>query len=354
MDPRDGPVTDTPASVTSDPAGAGEGACSDCGATLVGPFCHACGQDSRSRNLPMKDLIGNVMAESFNLEGRTFRTADAMLRRPGDLLVAFREGRGLYTTPFKLFLIVSAAFFVFLIWTDVAIYQFLPVRSGEAPVTAELVPNGVQLVGGTLRDVFLFPRADGAVAGETIAALQSVRPGADAVQQSAIDDFIQYQRAWTDLNATLETWLPRLLWLLMPVYGLMLWPLFRARSRMLVEHFVFALWAHCLIFILLVLFATLNWAGVRLTFWLLAIPYLTYFTLAARRYYAVPAWSAAWRGAVHLLAFFVLAWLPLALGIAWGSAASEVPASFWAAETSEGFDDIDRWVLPAANTGTAP
>ena len=336
---------------TADPPAAGEAACAGCGATLVGPFCHACGQENRPRNLPMKDLIGNVMAESFNLEGRTFRTADAMLRRPGDLLVAFREGRGLYTTPFKLFLIVSAAFFVFLVWSDVAIYQFLPVRSGEAPVTAELVPNGVRLVGGTLRDVFLFPRADGAVTGETIAALQSVRPGADAVQTRAIDDFIQYQRAWTDLNATLETWLPRLLWLLIPVYALMLWPLFGAR-RVLVEHFVFALWAHCLIFILLVLFATLNWVGLRFSFWLLAVPYLAYFTLAARRYYAVPVFGAAWRGAVHLLAFFVLAWLPVAFGVAWGSAWDKLPETFWVSETSEGFNDIDRWVLPPAAEAT--
>jgi len=336
---------------TADPPVAGEAACAGCGATLVGPFCHACGQENRPRNLPMKDLIGNVMAESFNLEGRTFRTADAMLRRPGDLLVAFREGRGLYTTPFKLFLIVSAAFFVFLVWSDVAIYQFLPVRSGEAPVTAELVPNGVRLVGGTLRDVFLFPRADGAVTGETIAALQSVRPGADAVQTRAIDDFIQYQRAWTDLNATLETWLPRLLWLLIPVYALMLWPLFGAR-RVLVEHFVFALWAHCLIFILLVLFATLNWVGLRFSFWLLAVPYLAYFTLAARRYYAVPVFGAAWRGAVHLLAFFVLAWLPVAFGVAWGSAWDKLPETFWVSETSEGFNDIDRWVLPPAAEAT--
>lgn len=323
-------------------------ACLACGEALAGPYCHACGQDNRSRNLPMKDLIGNVLAESFNLEGRTFLTADAMLRKPGELLVAFREGRSLYTTPFKLFLIVSAAFFVFLVWTDMAIYQFLPVRSGDAPIRAELVANGVQLIGGELRDVFLFPRAGEAAARETIAALEAVRPAADAVQGRAIDDFIQYQRAWTDLNATLETWLPRLLWLLMPVYGLMLWPLF-GRRRLLVEHFVFALWAHCLIFILLVLFATLNWIGVRLSFWLLAIPYLIYFTLAARRYYALSTFGAAWRGAVHLAAFFLLAWIPLAAGVAWASAWDRVPASFWSADT--GPDNIDRWVLRAPTVG---
>lgn len=339
--------------ITAGPPGAGEGACSSCGAILVGPFCHACGQGQRPRNLPMKALIGNVLAEGFNLEGRTFLTADAMLRRPGDLLVAFREGRSLYTTPFKLFLIVSAAFFVFLIWSDLAIYQFLPVRTGEAAITAELVPNGVRLIGAAFRDVYLFPRTDGAVVDETLTALQAARPGADAVQSRAIDDFIQYQTAWTGLNATLETWLPRLLWLLMPVYGLMLWPLFGAR-RMLVEHFVFALWAHCLIFILLVLFATLNLIGLKLSFWLLAIPYLTYFTLAARRYYAVSVWGAVWRGTLHLLVFFALVWIPVAVSLAWGSAWDELPASFWSAESSEGFGDIDRWVLPVASPETAP
>lgn len=123
---------------------------------------------------------------------------------------------------------------------------------------------------------------------------------------------------------------------------------------MLVEHFVFALWAHCLIFILLVLFATLNWVGLKLSFWLLALPYLAYFTLAARRYYAVSTAGAAWRGAVHLLAFFLLAWVPLSLGVAWGSAWNELPETFWISETSEGFSDIDRWVLPAASADPAP
>lgn len=334
-------------------SGAGRQACRDCGETLVGPFCHACGQDSRTRTLPMKDLLGNVLAESLNLEGKTFLTAEAMLRRPGELLVAFREGRSLYTTPFKLFLIVSAAFFVFLVWSNVAIYQFLPVRTGAAPITAELAPNGVRLVGGELRDVFLMPRADGSAARESIAALEAVRPAADVVQARAIDDFIQYQTAWTGLNATLETWLPRLLWLLIPIYALMLWPLF-GRRRLLVEHLVFALWAHCLIFILLVLFATLNWAGLRLSFWLLGIPYLAYFVLAARRYYELPTFGAAWRGAVHLAAFFLLAWLPVALGLAWGSAWDRLPESFWSAETSEGLNDLDRWILPPPTTTERP
>lgn len=331
-----------------------EPACLECGEALVGRFCHVCGVDNQPPRLPMGELLGNAVAETFNLEGRTFRTTDAMLRRPGELLVAFREGRGhRYTTPFKLFLIVSAAFFVFLVWTDVAIYQFLPVRTGEAPIRAELIPNGVRLVGGGLEDVFLAPRAD-AAAQETLAALEAVRPRADATQARAIADFIQYQRAWTDLNSTLETWLPRLLWLLMPIYGLMLWPLFGARRRPLVEHFVFALWAHAMIFILLMLFAGLNWIGLRLSFWLLAGPYLFYFTLAARRYYEVPAFGAAWRGAVHLLAFFLLAWVPIALGVAWASAWDDLPATFWAAETGGSLDALDRWVLPPADGGGAP
>lgn len=328
---------------------AGPPACLECGEALAGRFCHACGVDNQPPRLPMGELLGNAVAETFNLEGRTFRTTDAMLRRPGELLVAFREGRGhRYTTPFKLFLIVSAAFFVFLVWTDVAIYQFLPVRAGEAPIRAELVPNGVRLVGGALEDVFLVPRADAAAGQETIAALEAVRPGADATQARAIADFIQYQRAWTDLNSTLETWLPRLLWLLMPIYGLMLWPLFGASRRPLVEHFVFALWAHAMIFILLMLFAALNWIGLRISFWLLGIPYLAYFTLAARRYYDTSTFGAAWRGVVHLLAFFVLAWAPIAIGVAWASAWDDLPATFWAAETSGSVDAIDRWVLPAA------
>jgi len=93
----------------SEPEGAAK-SCSNCGAALIGEYCHACGQkrfvesDRRLGHL-LHQFVGSIT----DLDGRVWRTVRALLFQPGLLSREYFEGR---LAPVSLFLAVSVIYFV--------------------------------------------------------------------------------------------------------------------------------------------------------------------------------------------------------------------------------------------------
>ena len=84
--------------------GTGTPACSACGASLHGRYCHECGQDAQARPRPLREWAAEAFSEANLVDGRTARTLTALAIRPGRLLEACRDGASsLYQTPTKLF-----------------------------------------------------------------------------------------------------------------------------------------------------------------------------------------------------------------------------------------------------------
>ncbi len=97
----------------SEPEGAAK-SCTNCGATLAGEFCYACGQkrfvesDRRLGHL-LHQFVGSVT----DLDGRVWRTVRALLFQPGLLSREYFEGRrARWLAPVSLFLAVSVIYFV--------------------------------------------------------------------------------------------------------------------------------------------------------------------------------------------------------------------------------------------------
>jgi len=92
-----------------------EGVCANCGATLMGPVCHACGQHADLYKRPVWRLIGDSVSDMFALDGRVVRTLVALMAFPGRVTRDYLKGRrGRYIPPFRLYLIASLAFFLIL------------------------------------------------------------------------------------------------------------------------------------------------------------------------------------------------------------------------------------------------
>lgn len=89
--------------------------CLDCRATLVGRFCHSCGQEAHLHKTARAighDLLHGVL----HLEGRTWRTLPMLAFRPGDLTRRYIDGeRTRFVSPTAIFL-----FSVFLMFAVVA------------------------------------------------------------------------------------------------------------------------------------------------------------------------------------------------------------------------------------------
>src|SRR5689334_9585939 len=173
--------------------------CANCGAPLLGVYCTHCGQKVKPLDPTIRELAGDVLSEVTDIDGKLLRSVRYLFTRPGFLSREHAEGRrARYVSPLRLYLVFSALFFV----------------------AASLVAQ-----------------REGMFAPENT-------PGPAAVAGS---------------QATFETWLPRLMFVLVPLCGLCVMAFTRSARRHYPAHFHFSLHLHAFWFALFAVMAPLEW-----------------------------------------------------------------------------------------------
>ncbi len=92
----------------------GDGQCLNCGMTLVGNYCHACGQSAHVHR-SLSSIGHDLLHGAFHFEGKIWRTLPMLVFRPGALTRRYIAGeRARFVSPLALFL-----FFVFLMFATI-------------------------------------------------------------------------------------------------------------------------------------------------------------------------------------------------------------------------------------------
>jgi len=79
-------------------------ACANCGAPMHGPYCYACGQPEKGMIRHLASVMADVADTIFNVDSRIFRSLLPLYFRPGYLTIEYFAGRRTrYVTPFRLF-----------------------------------------------------------------------------------------------------------------------------------------------------------------------------------------------------------------------------------------------------------
>lgn len=88
--------------------------CPNCGATRAGEYCQECGQRrTRPEHLTVAYYLKNLFGELTELDSKIFRTLTALMFRPGHLTAEYlAEWKERYVSPVKLYLFISAIFFL--------------------------------------------------------------------------------------------------------------------------------------------------------------------------------------------------------------------------------------------------
>jgi hypothetical protein len=82
-------------------------ACRNCGASVTGDYCAACGQETRVRLPTARVFLREATGRYVALDGRLWRTLAALLVRPGFLHREYMVGRRRrYIRPARLFLVL--------------------------------------------------------------------------------------------------------------------------------------------------------------------------------------------------------------------------------------------------------
>jgi hypothetical protein len=92
--------------------------CANCGAELHGTHCHACGQPVKGMIRPLSSMLSDVADTVLNIDSRIFRTLFPLYFRPGFLSNEYFAGRRVrYVTPFRLYFFLSVAAFLLMQWS---------------------------------------------------------------------------------------------------------------------------------------------------------------------------------------------------------------------------------------------
>ena len=86
--------------------------CQNCGSLVRGNYCAECGQAGHVHVMTIADVTHDVVHSALHLDSRVWRTLRSLVLKPGELTNEFIAGRReKYLPPFRLYLVISIAFF---------------------------------------------------------------------------------------------------------------------------------------------------------------------------------------------------------------------------------------------------
>lgn len=220
--------------------------CCNCHAPIASAYCPECGQKDINLERPMTDLVRELLKETFEVDGRAFRTLRTLFLQPGILTTEFLAGRRrAYTPPLRLYIVISVSFFVIAAW---------------------LAGQGVLLDTG-----------------------QSIDADAPGQARFLADD------------------LPRLMFVLLPIFALLL--KIATPGRLYFDHLIFSVHLHSAAYVVLALMLPLehvpHWLPIGVQILLFAY-LLSYFVIAVHRVYATGWAVAILKSLAVLIAYLVV------------------------------------------------
>ena len=222
--------------------------CRNCQTPLEGAFCPTCGQKDVDLERPLGALVGEVLRETLDVDGRARRTFRTLFRHPGALTSEYLLGRRRsYTPPLRLYLVISVSFFVLVAW---------------------LAGQGMLLDPGQTRE-------------------------ADAASQAQF----------------MSDELPRMMFVLLPIFAILIKVVFP--RRLYFDHIIFSLHLHSAAYLVLALMLPLeqvagkHWVPLVVQLALLAY-FLGYFVISVHVVYSASWLMASLKSLAVLFGYMVL------------------------------------------------
>lgn len=304
-------------------------ACANCGAPMFGAFCYACGQPEKGMIRHLASVLSDVADTVFNVDSRVFRSIAPLYFRPGFLTTEYFVGRRTrYVTPFRLFFFLCVLSF-FAMQATVNLGDLVhfdasdQIRAAQTPAdvqqkaasavaalegarsAAELSPGASSKVDRKIaairkaadeRLAYFKTRADSAAKGEA----PPQDPDADAPWQfndkvwdpatnpikvpwlpafantrlneiatRAKNNLIHARNDQRPLVAEVFSVLPQTLFVLMPLFAVLLKVVYIFKRRLYMEHLMVALHSHAFVFLSVLVIELLSllhgWAATNAT-----------------------------------------------------------------------------------------
>jgi hypothetical protein len=264
--------------------------CLNCGTSVAGRFCQQCGQENVEVKESFLHLIRHFLEDLTHFDGKLWKTLKLLLFKPGSLTKFYMDGkRASFIHPIRMYLFVSAVFFLFIFTGDV---------SDQKEGLGKKANPQKDFVSG-LNEGFKLELNDDSVNYKTITEYNTAQ---QKLPKSKRDNWVDavVKMKGIELNEKyngdklkigqalfekLEHYFSRMLYISLPLFALFLWVLYRRnKNHFFVDHLIFSIHIYCAFFIILFAVKLINLFtefAFKHTFSLVAVitPFLLFFYL---------------------------------------------------------------------------
>lgn len=207
------------------------GVCGNCDARLTGPYCAQCGQHARDSARSLGAVLRDGWHLFVHVDGRFWYTLWTLLARPGQLTVDyFADRRARYVSPVRLYFVISLAFFAL----TAANSNLMSKSATPAPAAAAS--------SGTSANV----PADASDCDNIQLRLPWLQARLRAACRRQVAD------SGKSAARAFGSYIPKMMFLFLPLVALTMVPLYRSTRHYYVEHVVFFLHIQAALFLVMI------------------------------------------------------------------------------------------------------
>ncbi len=185
-------------------------------------FCPVCGQSTEPKVESFGEVAKTFLEDYFSFDSKVFRSLRPLVTNPGFLTNEYIQGRRVrYIPPLRMYVTISLLAFLLL-----AINK----------------PSRTQLQSGS----------------EEISALEldEIQKDLSTAYPRSADDVIDVEEAFWD--NFFDSTLPKLFFIMVPLYGLIQAMLYQRQRRYYMEHLIFSLHFHSFVFLMLLVYMLIS------------------------------------------------------------------------------------------------
>ena len=231
--------------------------CLNCGTEVAGRFCQQCGQENVEVKESFLQLLRHFLEDLTHFDGKLWKTIKLLLFKPGSLTKLYMEGkRASYIHPIRMYLFVSAVFFLFMFTGEV------PEKPEDLAANAKAPKDFVS----GFNEGFEVDLKKDTIEYKTVAeykAAQQKLPESkrdqwlDAtLKKKGIELNQKYQGDKFKIGKALiekfEHYFSRMLYISLPIFAFFIWVLYRRnKNHFFVDHVIFSIHLYCAFYIIL-------------------------------------------------------------------------------------------------------
>lgn len=288
--------------------------CLNCGTVLTGPYCSECGQKRLPRRQTLGELAINFVSSFWSFESKFLRTGKYLLFRPGQLPVEYNSGkRERHYHPARLYVFISFVFFLLI--------SVLP-DSGKGLVvssdrdSSDFKMEDFDTVIGKYQTPGQYDSAQQALPADQRDGLwmRLIRKREIQINQQYKGKGHEFGDAFT-ANYTAN--IPKIFFLLLPLFALILKFLYIRKDFLYSEHLVFSIYYYNFfflagsIFMFIELIPYVKFLNVAIIVWI-----VLYMLLAMKRVYQQGWWKTVAKFGTFVLVFCFFIMMALLVNLA--------------------------------------